>query len=243
MANYTGVGNDAPALAKVSASQITMGGPFFEMASDSLVAFAGGGAASATLIKTQTARIATVATAGDSVMLPASVAGYELMLINHGANAMQVFGSGSDTVDDIATATGVSQMANSLVIYTCTTAGAWYSEGLATGYGGPGLQTSSYVNGLTAFAGGGQGSATPLTAMINRVTVVATANDSVKMPVCVPGLVINVANASANSMNLFPNTGDQINALGINAAFAIAGGKCANLTSAVAGQWHAVLSA
>lgn len=222
----------------------TMLGMLYESAQDGIVAFAGGGKASATPLTAQTSRIATVATAGDSVLLPASVPGLEILVINHGANAMQVFGSGTDTIDDIATGTGVSQMSNSLVIYSCATAGAWYSEGLATGYGGPGLQTSSYVNGITAFAGGGQASATSLTAMINRVTTVATAADSVKMPTAVPGLVINVTNAAAsNSMNLFPASGDAINALGANAAFAIAAGKSATLTSAVAGQWHAVLSA
>jgi hypothetical protein len=44
-------------------------------------------------------------------------------------------------------------------------------------------------------------------------------------------------------MNLFPNTGDQINALGANGAYAIVAGKTSSLSCAVAGQWHAVLSA
>jgi hypothetical protein len=64
------------------------------------------------------------------------------------------------------------------------------------------------------------------------------------MPAAVAGLQMTVTNAAAaNSMNLFPNTGDQINAGGANAAYAIAAGKTAQLTCAVAGQWHAVLSA
>ena len=243
MANYLGVNNDSPSFGQTTASQLTMSGPFFEASADNITAFAGGGKAGATVLKTQTVRVTTVATNGDSVLLPASVAGYELLVINHGANSMQVFGAGTDTIDDIATATGAAQMANSLVIYSCATAGSWYSEGLASGYGGPGLQTSSYANAITAFAGGGQASATLLGSMINRVTVVATIADSVKMPATVPGLVINISNAAANSMNVFPNTGDAINGAGANVAFAVAGGKSATLTSAVAGQWHAVLSA
>lgn len=325
-----------------------------ESAKDSITAFAGGGQTSATLITTQTARVATVATAGDSVKLPVSVAGYELLVINHGANAMQVYGSGTDTIDDVATATGVSQMAGSLTIYTCATAGAWYSEGLGTGYSGS-LQTLSYTGGLTAHAGGGQGSALALTTSINRVTTVATAGDSVALPAAAPGLIITVINtganamqvygagtdtinavatatgisqipnsvltfvcvtsglwqceavgsgysgqlptvsttngltahagggqgsalllttvinrvttvgtaadsvglpvsaagmqivvtnaAASNSMNVFPQTGEQINALGNNNAFAVAAGKTANFSCAVAGQWHAILSA
>lgn len=326
----------------------------YETALDSITAFAGGGQTNATQLTTQTSRVTTVATAGDSVRLPPSAPGLELIVINHGANAMQVYGAGTDTINDVATATGVSQMVNSTVIYTCVSTGAWYSEGLATGFSS-GLQTLSYTNGITAFAGGGQSSATALTSQVNRVSTVATAGDSVKLPASAAGMIITVWNdsanpmqvfgagtdtvngvatatgvsqmqksvviyactaagawsaeglgsgfsgsfptvsavngltafagggqtngtlctavlnrfttvatagdsgklppsgvgmqitvsnaAAANSMNLFPATGEQINALGANAAFAIAAGKSAVLSCAVAGQWHAVLSA
>ena len=100
------------------------------------------------------------------------------------------------------------------------------------------------VNALTAKAGGGQGSATPLPAVINRVTTVASANDSVLLPAAAPGLQITVTNAAAtNSANVFPGTGDQINSLGANAAFALAAGKTVTFFSTVAGQWHSILSA
>jgi hypothetical protein len=214
-----------------------------EYAADSVVAHSGGTQAAATAIVTQTTRVITVAAVGDSVRLPVSAPGMELTLINHGANAMQVFGAGTDTINDVATATGVSQMAGSVVIYTCTTAGAWYTEGLATGYSGS-FQTISATDAITAHAGGGQGSAVQLTTMLNRVTVVGTAADSVKLPLAAPGMSITVTNATAStSMNVFPATGDQINALGANAAFALAGTKTATFNSTVAGQWHSLLTA
>ena len=81
-----------------------------EMVQDGITALAGGGQTGATQIAGQTARISTVATAGDSVMLPQAIPGLELLLINKGANAMQVYGYGTDTIDDQASATGVSQM-------------------------------------------------------------------------------------------------------------------------------------
>lgn len=103
---------------------------------------------------------------------------------------------------------------------------------------------ASVANGLVAHAGGGQGSGTLCTADINRFITVATAADSGLLPPSVAGMEITVNNAAAaNSMNLFPATGDQINALGANAAFAIAAGKSAVFSCAVAGQWHAVLTA
>src|SRR5213595_776251 len=91
----------------------------YETAKDTITAFAGGGQTNATQLLTQTSRVTTVATAADSVKLPPSFPGLELIVINHGSNPMQVFGSGTDTINDVATATGVSQMVNSTVIYTC----------------------------------------------------------------------------------------------------------------------------
>lgn len=97
---------------------------------------------------------------------------------------------------------------------------------------------------IAAFSGGGQASATQLTAITSRVTTVAAAADSVKLPVAAPGMDIVVINAHAtNSMNVFPSTGDAINALGANTAFAVAAGKTCTFFTAGAGQWHAQLSA
>lgn len=111
--------------------------------------------------------------------------------------------------------------------------------------GGDGLQSilESAANTLTAKAGGGQSAATPVTAVLNRFTVVATIADSATLPVSQPGMTITIANAAANSMNVFPNTGEQINAAGANGAFAVAGAKTASFSCFAAGQWHSILSA
>jgi hypothetical protein len=97
---------------------------------------------------------------------------------------------------------------------------------------------------ITAKAGGGQSAATPLTTPLNRITIVASANDSVTLPLSQPGMTFTVTNAAAaNSLNVFPNTGEIINALGANAAFALVANKTATFTCYTAGQWHTVLSA
>lgn len=212
-----------------------------EPATDGVVARAGGGQALATLLTGEINRISTVATAGDSVMLPASKAGLTIVVTNHGANAMQVYGAGTDTINDVATATGVSQMQGSVTIYACHTAGAWYANGLGTGYSGS-LETLSTVDALTALAGGAQ-AGTALTRMLNRFTTVATGGDSAQLPVSVPGLQIIVVNAGASSMNVFGQTGDAIDAGGANAASAVAAGKTATFFCTSAGRWHKLLSA
>ena len=97
---------------------------------------------------------------------------------------------------------------------------------------------------VTATAGGGQANAVLINAMTTRVTTVASAADSIKLPVSSGGLFLTVANAAAvNSMNVFPQSGEQINALGVNTAFAVAAGKACFFVATSKGQWHSVLSA
>lgn len=216
---------------------------FLEAAQDNIVAKAGGGQTGAFQINTQTSRVTTVATAGDSIVLPASTAGLELLVINHGANAMQVFGTSPDTIDDQATATGVSQMAGSLVIYTSAASGAWYSEGLGTGFSTSlGLQTLQYAV-VAANTTVTQAAGTPIKAIVNHVT--STAAGAITLPPSTPGLEISVALATAaNAVTVFPNAGgtgtEQINALAANAGYAMTALTSTTFICAVAGQWFTV---
>lgn len=123
-----------------------------------------------------------------------------------------------------------------------------------------GFPMMSITDSITAFAGGGQTSAVLLTSAVNRVTVVGTANDSVKLPPCRTGaptgvgggypskslgLMMYVINAdAADSMNVFPSTGDAINALSANAAYAVAANKTVGFicaTGTTTGTWYSLL--
>jgi hypothetical protein len=212
----------------------------FESAADNLTALAGGGQPGATQIASEIARFTTVATAGDSAMLPPTVEGLTITVINRGAKPLQMYGNGTDTIDDQAAATGVSQMASSTVIFVCTGIGKWYANGLGTGFAGA-FETQSYTDGLTARAGGGQNLAPIITTMMSRFTIVGTTADSTTLPVGVAGMNLTVINAAAsNSMNVFPDTGSTINALSANTAFALAAGKTCVFVTTVAGAWHTI---
>lgn len=107
-----------------------------------------------------------------------------------------------------------------------------------------GYVQQSAANALTAHAGGGQGSALQLARQINRITVVASAGDSVKLPVSVAGRVVTVINAAAaNAMDVFGQTGDIINALSANTAISVAANKTITFYCAVAGTWNSQLTA
>lgn len=102
----------------------------------------------------------------------------------------------------------------------------------------------SSADSITARAGGGQALGTLLTAQQNRVPTVVTAADSVKLVVSQKGIQQMVTNASANSLNVFPNDGgtgtEAINALGANAAFALGAGKTVTFVCYTAGIWHTI---
>lgn len=101
----------------------------------------------------------------------------------------------------------------------------------------------SAQNGLVALAGGAQ-AGTALSKDVNRFTTVATAADSAQLPAAEVGMAIVVINAAAaNSMNVFPQTGESINALANNTAFAVASNKTAIFFCALAGKWNVVLTA
>lgn len=99
-----------------------------------ITAFAGGGQTGATLLPDGCNEITTVATTADSVKLPPAVGGMIVCVVNKGANSTQVFGSGIDVINEVATATGVALAAGAKGIYFCTrsanaaaaTAGEWY---------------------------------------------------------------------------------------------------------------------
>lgn len=100
------------------------------------------------------------------------------------------------------------------------------------------------TNAITAFSGGGQTSAVLLTTALNRITTVAAGNDSVKLPPAKVGNRVIVANkAASNSANVYPSTGDAINAIAANSPYALAATKTVEFFCMVDGTWDTLLTA
>lgn len=103
-----------------------------EAGDTAITAHAGGTQAAALSLKSayRFHNVTTVATAADSVKLPpARVGEFHFVKNSAAANAMQVYGSGTDTIDSVATATGVSQLAGDGVLYVCIVNGDWLRLG------------------------------------------------------------------------------------------------------------------
>ncbi len=95
--------------------------------------------------------------------------------------------------------------------------------------------------GLSA-AGTTQGDATGITKQTNQFTTVG-ANQGARLPWPEQGDFVFIANAGANALRVYPDTGHAINALATNAFFSLAVGKNALFWAATVGQWYAILSA
>lgn len=71
-------------------------------------------------------RITTSASSGDSVVLPASRAGYTMKIVNAAAaNAIDVFPLSGETINALSPDTALSVAANKTVLFTCMVDGTW----------------------------------------------------------------------------------------------------------------------
>jgi len=193
-----------------------------ESFNDGMTAKAGGGLTGATPIDSMFCRFSTVASAGDSAVLPPAFGGAGsgaliLCVVNDSINAMTVFAQGNDTINGQAGSTGVSQMGRSVVYYQNTQNGKWVAQGLGAGYAinaNAAFATYSIQAGITARAGGGQATAVLVTAMQAQVSVCATGGDSIRLPPAQPGMEITIVNNGAASCNCFASSQAQGGASG-----------------------------
>lgn len=93
----------------------------------------------------------------------------------------------------------------------------WQRTGAGTGI------SNKVMTGLTA-TGLTQATALKLTTDWNEVDTVA-ANSGVMLPSLQPGQPVMVFNGGANALLVYPATGIQIDALGVNVAYSLATGK------------------
>lgn len=94
---------------------------------DSITAKIGGTVNTSPPIQMMLSNIATVGAAGAGVVLPVALPGKVFIILNSGANAITVFAKGSSTINGTSGATGVSQTAGAVVMYTSVLVGQWKS--------------------------------------------------------------------------------------------------------------------
>jgi hypothetical protein len=98
-------------------------------AATGIVAHAGGTKAAAFQLGYGFSNVTTIATGGDSLLLPAAVPGTFCVVANESdtTNAGDIYGQGTDTIDAVATATAFSLAENATVLFACVATGLWIS--------------------------------------------------------------------------------------------------------------------
>lgn len=213
---------------------LPVGSLFYESYSGNITATTGGQSGALQLVSEL--NVVSTVTAGYGVKLPIALGGLTIIVANTSANSLIVYGNGTDTIDGVAAATGVTQMPGSNTVFSCASNGAWTTNGIGTGYAGS-FPTQSFTSGIVAHAGGGQASAVLLITVYNQVSTVATTGDSLRLPVSSPGMQLTIMNRGANTLALFPASGETINGGAANASVNVATNQQAVMTCTLAGSW------
>lgn len=100
------------------------------------------------------------------------------------------------------------------------------------------LDLLSTENGITAHSGGGQTNAYQLTTNISRITTVAVANDSVKLPPATAGRTVYVDNDGANVLAIYPSGTDQVE--DGTGAISFSVGQDGTFVCPIGGKWYQV---
>ena len=116
------------------------------------------------------------------------------------------------------------------------------SQKLDTGVVSGAILGFSAADTVTAKAGGGQDAANPVLTAFTQVSVVAVVNDSLTLPVASIGTVRAFRNDGANSMNIFPGAGEEIDSNGADAAVALAAAASIYIVATSAGTWFSFAS-
>jgi len=141
-----------------------------------------------------------------------------------GDYAMLKLLNGAGTAADIYKLSHASSLPHGLVIDN--TSGPTLVNSSSGGFrmGNDTLLQEDVNSGLTASTTQTQGQGA-LTAQINEVSTVANANDTVTMPAAAAGLCIKIINNGANTLQIFPASGDQFSGSAVDAAITLASGS------------------
>ena len=145
--------------------------------SPAVTAYVSGGQTLATALTSTFNNITTAAAGAASVKLPASAVGLEVIVSNQGANAVQIFGVSPDTINGVATGTGISIPVGAIFVFTCAVVGNWL-QNVQTG----GAFTGTFdgvLGGNTPAAASVTTLAASSTASTTALTATATSNQLV----------------------------------------------------------------
>ena len=211
--------------ATTGAAPVIPAGFYVNSYTTGITAHAGGSQTNATPLTTQFNIVATVASTGDSVKLPAASPGLEVTIINTSAKTLAIFPTTGGAINGGSANASVNLPAGGSATYRTLDSTNWY------GSGGPSAFSGLTVNGYTTYypqvlaaAGATQGAAGAISNSVVIVTVTAS-TEGVRLPAAATGLEIRVHVPGTVGAKVYPASGAKINALSTNTSLLSAAGK------------------
>ena len=128
MGDFTPLSSNVPANFNETVANLTVTGLFYESIKDNIVALAGGGQPGATPLPALLNRIATVATAADSCLLPPAVPGLCISVFNDAAaNSANVFPGVGGQTNALAVNAAFALAAGKNVMFCCVVINKWHA--------------------------------------------------------------------------------------------------------------------
>lgn len=104
---------------------VTISQTLIKSVTNGITAYAGGGQANAVALTSDINEVSVCASGGDSTKLPAALVGMEIVVINHGAAAMDLFPISGDFINEAAVDVATSIAIDATVICYCYTNDYW----------------------------------------------------------------------------------------------------------------------
>lgn len=172
--------------------------------------------------------VSTVANASDTVTLRLATQGRTQFIRNNGANVLQIYPATGDAINGGSVNASVTLNPGAAVRFVTADATNWYADF-------EDLHTTE--TGITASTTQTQGQR-PLTKRINIISTCANANDTVTLPSAVAGMEVYIRNNGAQTLKIFPASGDNINGTGANTAVTLAAAASVTYRTADTTNWY-----
>lgn len=193
--------------------------------------------------------VVTTVAASSGVVLPTATVGRRIIIVNRGANTLNVypFATGSQQIDALGANNPITIPVNGVMMFNAATTSRWYSSSTLT-LTDPLITTPSLVAAKVSTSASvtagtnvqGQGA---LTSDYNVITSAAANPSGVTLPAATVGRKVLIVNKGANPVNVYPATSAAIDAIAANSPISLPVGGLLEFNASSATQWYSSYNA
>jgi hypothetical protein len=191
--------------------------------------------------------ITTAANNPSGVTLPTATQGRRIIIVNKGANPVNVYPATGGAIDALSTNASTQIPVDGVLEFNASSTTRWYSYSALT-LTSPLITTPSLVaakvsTSASVTAGSNSQGSGALTADYNVITSAVNNPSGVTLPTATVGRKVLVVNKGANAVNVYPATNAYIDAIAINTAISLPVGGLLEFNASSTTQWYSSYNA